>query len=238
MNVAIITARGGSKSIPQKNLALVGGYPLVAYAATAAKRAKKVDLVFIDTDDKSIALAAMEAGATFVIQRPMDLSRDTTNHGDVIKHAVFEVAAKLPELQNVVILLGNTVMVDSALIDQALTMLDEHLHIDSVMSVWQAQDDHPYRALTLTDAGTLQSFGDSRPVSTNRQAYPPVYFYDQGVWAFRWQCVNREGSIRPWWWMGNVCMPIVRPWIAGRDVHSTLDLEIAEWWVGRKHDEA
>lgn len=233
MNVAIITARGGSKSIRYKNVVPVAGKPLVAYAAEAAKGAKKVDLVFIDTDDKDIATTAMEHGAGFLIQRPLELGRDSTNHGDVIKHAVFEIAIKLPELQNVVVLLGNTVMVDSALIDQALTMLDDHPHIDSVMSVWQAQDDHPYRALTLTDAGTLKTFGDSSPVSTNRQSYQPVYFYDQGVWAFRWQCANKVGSIRPWWWMGNVCMPIVREWVAGRDVHSALDLEIAEWWVRR-----
>ncbi|OGT29313.1 MAG: hypothetical protein A2W28_00135 [Gammaproteobacteria bacterium RBG_16_51_14] len=240
MNVAIITARGGSKSIPHKNLYPINGKPLVAYAARAALDAKKIDYIFIDTDDGQIALEARkearrEKRHIWLIWRPDDLRGDNVNHGDVIKHAVFEITAKLPELQNVVVLLGNTVMVDGELIDQALTMLDEHPEADSVMSVWQAQDDHPYRALTMT-AGTLQSFGDSRPISTNRQAYPPVYFYDQGVWAFRWQCVNMEGPIRPWWWMGNVCLPIVRPWIAGRDVHSQLDIDVAEWWVRRGHD--
>ena len=51
MNVAIITARGGSKSIPHKNLYPINGKPLVAYAARAALDAKKIDYIFIDTDD-------------------------------------------------------------------------------------------------------------------------------------------------------------------------------------------
>jgi len=235
VNIVIITARGGSKSIPHKNLYPINGRPMVCYAVLAAKSASKVGRIYIDTDDDAIAGVALGAGANAVLWRPDHLSRDSTNHGDVIKHAVFEVAAKLPELQNVVVLLGNTVMVDGELIDQALTMLDKHPEADSVMSVWQAQDDHPYRAFVLDREryGCLVNWSDE-VVSTNRQSYPPVYFYDQGVWAFRWECVNRQSRIMtPWWWMGNVCLPIVRPWIAGRDVHSQLDIDIAEWWVRR-----
>jgi CMP-N-acetylneuraminic acid synthetase len=242
MNVAIITARGGSKSIFQKNLYPVNGKPLVAYAARAALDAKRIDDIFIDTDNGNI-VTAVEREAfkdrryIWHIMRPDELRGDNVNHGDVIKRDVFEIKAKLPELQNVVVLLGNTVMVDGGLIDQALMMLDAYPKADSVMSVWQAQDDHPYRALGLTDDGYLEGWcywGEK--VSTNRQTYPPTFFYDQGVWAFRWECVNRKGKIGPWWWMGDVCLPIIREWIAGRDVHNPLDIEIAEWWVGRTHD--
>lgn len=231
MNVAIITARGGAQSIPRKNLLEIGGRPLVSYPVRAAKMANRVNKTYIATDDDWIASASVGTGADGVIWRPKALQGPNVNHGFVIRHAVYEARELHDDLENVVVLLGNTVMVTPGLIDEALEMLDAHPHIDSVMSVWEAQDDHPYRALELTDAGTLKAFGDTSPVHTNRQSYPKVYFYDQGVWAFRWQCIQKEGSIRPWWWMGNVCMPIVRPWIAGRDIHSALDIWVAEKWA-------
>lgn len=241
MNVAIISARGGSKSIPLKNLREVCGKPLVVYPAEAADKAKLVDHIFIDTDNTKIALAV--AGAVKVkpldaLWRPPHLQGDDVNHGDVIKDAVERVKWMLPELQNVVVLLGNCVAIDADLIDKSLDILMTRPGVDSVMSVWQAQDDHPYRALTRNGAGTLVAFGDTGPAHTSRQSYPPVYFYDQGVWTFRWQCVQEKGPIRPWWWMGHVCIPFIRPWVTGHDVHTELDIEVSEWWVRRMNDNA
>ncbi|MDH3746350.1 MAG: hypothetical protein OES47_14725, partial [Acidobacteriota bacterium] len=104
--------------------------------------------------------------------------------------------------------------------------------VDSVMTVWEAADDHPLRALEIQD-GLLRPYGGDRDVSTERQSYPPAYYYDQGVWAFRKECVDRRDGPNPWWWMGRRCHPIVRTWVTGRDVHTRFDLAIAEWWLSR-----
>ncbi|MBI5849142.1 MAG: acylneuraminate cytidylyltransferase family protein [Nitrospirae bacterium] len=230
MNIAIITARAGSKSILDKNVYPVGGQPLIAYPIHAALDAKQIGAVYISTDGEKIATVSRELGC-HIIDRPEELCGDHVNHGDVIKHAVEYVDGRVKDLKNVVLLLGNTVMIDGELIDQALDILETHSDLDSVMTVWQAADDHPLRALEICE-GLVRPYGGSeRQASTERQSYPKAYYYDQGIWAFRKECVQRHEGPNPWWWMGKRCYPIVRNWMAGRDIHSYLDVCLAEWWL-------
>ena len=237
MNAAIITARAGSKSIRDKNVHPVGGRPLVAYPLAAALAATRVDTVWVSTDGESIADVSRDMGCE-VIERPVELAGDEVNHGDVIRHAVDHVAALRPELANVVLLLGNTVMIDGELIDHCLELLDTRPELDSVMTVWEAADDHPLRALEIRD-GRLRPYGDpDRQVSTERQSYPKAYYYDQGVWAFRKECAARRDGPSPWWWMGRNCHPVVRTWVTGRDVHTPFDVAVAEWWLDHRAEAA
>lgn len=229
-NVAIITARAGSKSIINKNVAPIGGKPVIAYVIEAAQAATKIDRVYCSTDGEVIAAECRKNGCE-VIPRPDELGGDHINHGDVIKHAVEWVQARVPDLENVVLLLGNTVMVDGVLFDQALQMLDDDKALDGVMSVWEAADDHPLRAMQIGTDGKLSTYGGPREVSTERQSYPKAYYYDQGVWAFRHQTVQKREGPNPWWWMGKNVKPIIRPWITGRDINGPFDVPFHEWWI-------
>ena len=230
MNVAIVTARAGSKSIINKNIFEVNGKPLVQYPIDAANAAEKIEKVFVSTDGEGIAEASKAAGAE-IIPRPEELSGDTVNHGVVIKHAVEWVDQHFENLENVVLLLGNTVHIDGQIIDKCLNLLDEDKSLDSCMTVWEAQDDHPLRAMEIGEDGLLSPWGGPRKVSTERQSYKPAYFYDQGVWAFRKETVQSEDDPNPWWWMGKRSAPVHRLWVTGRDVHSMLDIGFSEWWV-------
>ncbi len=229
MNVAIVTARAGSKSIIDKNILPLAGQPMVSYPIRAAQAAKRIGEVWVSTDGEGIAAASRDAGAK-IIPRPADLGGDSVNHGLVIKHAVEYVDQRIPNVENIVLLLGNTVYVDGEIIDRALAILDDQPDLDSVMTVWEAADDHPYRALEIKD-GLIQTFGGERSVSTERQSYPKAYYYDQGVWAFRKQTVQRADGPNPWWWMGKRVYPIVRPWVTGRDIHGLIDVFFSEQWI-------
>lgn len=231
MNVAIITARAGSKSILDKNVYNVLGKPLVYYPIKAAQDARLIDKIYISTDGQSIAEAGVKYGAD-IIHRPDYLGGDHINHGDVIKHAVEWVNEREPGLKNVVLLLGNTVMVDGVIIDHCLKILDDRQELDSCMTVWEAQDDHPLRAMAINEDGILEAYGDkTRNVSTERQSYPKAYYYDQGVWAFRKETVQVREGVSPWWWMGKRSLPVIRTWVTGRDIHTHFDLGISEWWL-------
>ena len=85
--LAVIPARGGSKGVPGKNLARVGGVPLVVRAVRAALAAERVTAVAVSTDDAGIAAAATEAGA-IVVRRPAELSGDTATSESALSHAV------------------------------------------------------------------------------------------------------------------------------------------------------
>ncbi|MGM1018480.1 MAG: cytidylyltransferase domain-containing protein [Actinomycetota bacterium] len=87
---AIIPARGGSKQVPRKNLARVGGVPLIERAVRAAAAADGVDVVVVSTDDDEIAAVATAAGAR-IIRRPADISGDTASSESAILHALDEL---------------------------------------------------------------------------------------------------------------------------------------------------
>jgi len=194
-NVVIVTARGGSVSIPQKNLALVAGKPSVTYPILAGKNAARIRQVFVFTDCERIAAVAKELDCQ-VIKRPKELCGPEVNHGDAICTAIDEVRKHFSDLNIVTVLLGDTVMVNARLIDLSVEILERAPQWHSVMSVWQAHDDHPFRALCLSEDGGLRSFLESKykertTFHTARQTYPPVYFYDQGVWTFRAEVARR-----------------------------------------------
>jgi len=83
----VIPARGGSQGVPRKNLALVGGRPLVARAVSSALAAPCVDAVVVSTDDEEIAAVARAAGAEAVM-RPDALSGDTASSESALLHAL------------------------------------------------------------------------------------------------------------------------------------------------------
>lgn len=85
--LAVIPARGGSKGVPAKNLAAVGGVPLVARAVGECRAARLVTDVAVSTDDAGIAAAARGAGAV-VIQRPTDIAGDTATSEAAVIHAM------------------------------------------------------------------------------------------------------------------------------------------------------
>jgi len=230
MNVAIITAHAGARPGANKHIWPVHGQPMVQYPIRAAQDARRVREVWVTTDSEGIAEAAREAGAK-LIAAPAGPAGDPVGHGDVVKHVVEHIDAHVADLENVVLLLGSTVYVDSEIIDLALGILEDRKDLDSVMTVWEAVDDHPYRALQISGDGLLESFGGSRKVARERPSYPKAYFYDQGVWAFRKQTVACQDGLEPWSWMGKRIHPIVRPWVTGRDLHSPIDLFFSEHWV-------
>lgn len=235
VNIAIVIARGGSKRLPGKNERLIGGRPLVQYPLLAARSARHVQAFFLATDGAELADMGRDVGA-LILQEPPALASDTAKQADVVAWAVAEARLRLgPEtyVRNVVVLLGNTVMVDGPLIDECLDELAMHPHYDSVTTVWQAEDDHPERAFGRDASGCLVPWLAGAH-SSRSQDYRPAFFQDQGPWAFRSWLADKTGPLSPWTWMGERCYALVRPWVAGRDVDEEFDVEVAEWWLGRK----
>jgi len=85
--VAIITARGGSKGLPRKNVLDLNGKPLIAWTIEAALKSKIFDKVVVTTDDKEIKEVSLKFGAE-VVDRPTELATDTASSLDVIEHVL------------------------------------------------------------------------------------------------------------------------------------------------------
>lgn len=227
-NAIIITAKGGNQSIGNKNIVPILGKPLVEYPIAASKNCTTSENIYLSTENSHIKKIATQHNI-HIIDRPALLATEKSEHKDVIKHAVEYITSINPEIENFVVLLGNTVMTTSGLIDKAFSMLHEE-DCDSVVSAWKAQDDHPYRALRLSEEGYVTPFLNV-DCSSNRQSYPDVFFYDQGVWAFKKQCALLMEGPKPWVWLGKKCKMIERLWVTGRDVHSWIDLSASSWYL-------
>ena len=85
--VAIIPARGGSKSIPQKNIIEICGKPLISWTIEQAQSSNSINDVYVTTDDTMIARISEQCGA-HVIQRPAELATDTASSEDALLHAL------------------------------------------------------------------------------------------------------------------------------------------------------
>src|SRR3989344_4581946 len=86
--LAVVVGRGGSKGIPGKNIRLLCGLPLIAYAVLPGKESKYIDRLIVSSDDAEIIKAAKSYGAEAPFVRPAELASDTAKALPLIQHAV------------------------------------------------------------------------------------------------------------------------------------------------------
>jgi len=86
--LAIVPARGNSKTVRQKNIRLLGGRPLIAWTIEAARKCRSIDRLIVSTDDPQIAKIARECGAEVPFLRPAELAADDTSDFPVCEHAL------------------------------------------------------------------------------------------------------------------------------------------------------
>jgi YrbI family 3-deoxy-D-manno-octulosonate 8-phosphate phosphatase len=155
--LAIIPARGGSKGIPRKNLASVGGVPLVVRSIRHAMAAASVTRVVVSTDDDEIAAVARVEGAE-VVERPPELSGDTASSESALSHVLDHLrSADGYEPDLVVFLQATSPLRRPNDVDEAVAALDRE-GADSLFSacrlegfVWR-QDGSGLRSLTYDHA--------------------------------------------------------------------------------------
>ncbi|WP_062518258.1 acylneuraminate cytidylyltransferase [Demequina gelatinilytica] len=116
--VAIIPARGGSKGVPGKNVARVGGVPLIGRAIRAALAAPSITAAYVSTDDAEIAAVAREHGAT-VIDRPAELASDTASSEDALLHAIAEIERVAGRPEAIAFLQATSPFIDSGALERA-----------------------------------------------------------------------------------------------------------------------
>jgi len=116
--ITIIPARGGSKSIPRKNIIDFCGKPLIVWSIEQAQKSKNIQEVFITTDDREITEVARQSGAV-VIQRPRELATDIASSEAALLHAI-AVIEKQRKIDLVVFLQATSPLRENADIDNAI----------------------------------------------------------------------------------------------------------------------
>lgn len=187
--LAIVPARGGSKSIPRKNIRLFAGHPLIAYSIAAGLAAEMVSRLIVSTDDVEIAEIARLYGAEIPFLRPDELSRDNTPDLPVFQHALnwlYDHEGYRPEI--VVQLRPTSPFRNTVHIDRAVLQLLEHLEADSVRTVC-IPFQNPYKMWRIGGDGfmhPLLDIGIPEPYNQPRQVLPEVYWqtgYVDAAWV-------------------------------------------------------
>lgn len=151
--VAIIPARGGSKGIPGKNLARVGGIPLVVRSVRHARSAARIDRVVVTTDDDGIAEAARRAGAE-IVRRPARLAGDEASTESAVAHALAELDTRDVAVSTVVLMQCTSPFRSDGQLDAAVEAF-EHSRADALFAavpfcgfVWTTGPDGAARPAT------------------------------------------------------------------------------------------
>jgi CMP-N,N'-diacetyllegionaminic acid synthase len=187
--LGVITARGGSKGIPGKNLKLLAGKPLIAYSIDAAQRSGVFGRLVVSTDDPSIADTARALGCEVPFMRPADLALDSTPHLPVMIHAVAWLRDREAYTCDAVMILQPTSPFRTPDDIRAAVRLLESSDADSVVGV-SAVPPHfnPMRMLAADDRGFATLFVTGEPVrrrAVRRQDLPNAWAINEAIYLFR-----------------------------------------------------
>jgi CMP-N-acetylneuraminic acid synthetase len=169
--IAIIPARGGSKGIPGKNKALVGGISLIEHAIRTAREVPVISRIVVSSDDQEI-LAIARQNNVEAINRPSSLAEDDSPIELAIEHALIESArdGQLPE--TLVLLQPTSPLRDAHLLSEALNKFETDGAIGSVFGVVPVEH-HPAKTLRI-DGEFVIPFTSVADLSAPRQSLPRV----------------------------------------------------------------
>lgn len=187
--LVIIPARGGSKGVPQKNIKLLGGKPLIAHAIECALGSKKASKIVVSTDDDAIASVANQYPIE-VVKRPSELAEDDSN----VVTAVTYTYDYLKEDFDVIVLLQPTAPLrTSADLDAVIDLLEKNKNADGVISVVPMDDVHPARMYDLNETQHLVPLIENGE-TLRRQDLKPVYYRNGCFYAVRTKAFYEQQS--------------------------------------------
>jgi len=217
---AIIPARGGSKRLPGKNIALLNEKPLIAYTIEAAQQTDRLTRTLVSTDDPEIAAIARQYGAEVPFLRPAAIAADASPMLGVIEHVLhyFEQAGVVVDA--VVLLQPTSPFRTSRHIDEALELF-EQTGADTVTSVCNAQH-HPFYSWTMRD-GELSPFFSLAQQAMTRQELPPAFFENGAIFVIK-RAVVASGAL-----YGNKTVPYLMDYRSSIDIDTPDDLAWARF---------
>lgn len=178
--LAVTLARGGSKSIPKKNIVDVNGQPLLFYTIREAFKCGLIDDYIISSDSDEIIEVAKTFGAICPFKRPPELSSDTATSADALLHAV-NFMEKSATYDYVVELMVTNPLKTHEDIENCIRLAVDNKH-HSVVAVHELSDHHPARIKYLED-GKLKPFYPEIPESRRQDLLPKAYIRSGSIYV-------------------------------------------------------
>jgi len=193
--LAVVPARGGSKGIPQKNIKLLQGRPLIDYTADLLLSMPEIDRALVSTDSKEIATIAKSAGLSFYGYRPEELSGDRVPDLPVLRQALDQAEEKDQVSYDIILMMQPTSPIRKIedirscihkLVDQAY---------DAVWTLTPADIKfHPLKLLSV-DGGDANLYDEGGKKVIARQELKQLYYRNGICYAFTRQCILDQQTI-------------------------------------------
>jgi|688.fasta_scaffold277714_2 CMP-N,N'-diacetyllegionaminic acid synthase len=226
--LAIIPARGGSKGIPNKNIKLLNGIPLLEYTTTSAIKSKFINRIILSTDDKNIADLGIKLGVEVPFLRPSSLAKDDTPSLPVFINTLEELEKREGYKPDVIIVLQPTSPLRSTIhIDEAMELYLSR-SCDSLVSICDVPHNmNPFSVMKMNSENMLDVFLEYDE-SNNLRQKKPKFFARNGaaIYIFNYDCLMRKNSI-----YGDSILGYKMNKISSIDIDDEFDWEIASLFL-------
>ena len=227
--IALICARSGSKGVPNKNIKLLAGKPLIVRSINQIKELKEIDRVIVSTDSQEIANIATNAGAEVPFMRPKKLAEDDTSEWLVWKHALESINKIEGNYPDILIIVPVTSPLRT--VDDLKNCLIEYQkgNADIIITVTDSHRSPYFNMVKIDKEGMANLVISSENTITRRQDAPFVYDMTTVAYVTNPKYVLENDSI----FSGkvrHVYIPIER----ALDIDTTFDFKIAELLLSKE----
>ena len=217
--LAIITARGGSKRIPRKNIKLFNGFPIIKYSIDAALSSNEFDEGMVSTDDNEIAEIAKKYGAKVPFLRSAKNSDDYSGTADVMEEVILEYKKKNKNFDYVCCLYPTAPFVTAEIIKKSMSQLIDN-KADCVLPV--VRYSYPVqRSLKIENGLALMNWPEN--YFARSQDLSP-FFHDCG----QFYCMNINSLLEQKKLFANKTIPIEISELEMQDIDNEVDWKLAE----------
>tara|TARA_B110000027_G_C16122557_1_gene304308 strand:- start:19004 stop:19696 length:693 start_codon:yes stop_codon:yes gene_type:complete len=217
--LAIITARGGSKRIPRKNIKLFNGFPIIKYSIEAALKSNVFDEVMVSTDDEEIAEIAIKYGASVPFFRSQKNSDDHSGTAEVIEEVILDYKNKNMLFDYVCCIYPTAPFVTADIIKEAMSKLIS-FSADCVLPV--VRYSYPVqRSLKIVNGSVLMNWPEN--YSARSQDLSP-FFHDCG----QFYCLNVKSLLEQKKLFAKKTIPIEISELEMQDIDNDVDWKLAE----------
>jgi CMP-N,N'-diacetyllegionaminic acid synthase len=227
--LAIITARGGSKGIPGKNIRPLAGKPLIGWTIEAARQSQYIDRVIVSSDSAEILDVSRQFGAETPFARPAYLATDLAKQEDALLHAMHFVEQEEGRGYDYMMLLIPThPLRDAAEIDAVVETMAANPKARSVLTVIECQH-HPLFSNKLPADRSMKDFIAPELRTKNRQELPTYYQLSASVCLIEWQHFIDHETVQT-----DDTYAHLTTVERGLDIDNLIDFDLAELYMHKR----
>lgn len=226
--IALITARGGSKGLPGKNIMPMLGMPLIGWSIKAALDSPLVDECYVSSNDSNILRVAENLGAK-LIERPEALATDLSSSEEVINHFISILKDRCVECDDILLLQPTSPIRTSEHIGEAIKEFKER-GAECIISVFEPKHS-PAKAFKQAQDGRLTGMINESAPYTSRQLLPRALQPNGAIYLFKVNAFLREKGIPKF----NV-YPYLMSEEDSIDIDDLDDFKLAESILRKRHE--